>query len=67
MTTSILIDIDTGERISVGDNVRTSRGEQCVVTLLRPSEGMNGRVYVRFPGAEWDREYFPSVINGEFT
>lgn len=63
----MLVHEKTGAEIRVGDTVETFRGESCKVTLLRPTEGQNGRVYVRLPGDSFDSEFFPGVIGAKFV
>lgn len=58
----------TGQQIFWGTQVVTFRGERCVLTGGRPPHkpASTGRVYVRFPGATGDAEFFPSVVGLEW-
>lgn len=63
----ILINITTGEPVSVGDTVTDFRGEEAILTGGTPPHkpSSTGRVFVRSASAEvgWSGEYYPSVYN----
>ena len=64
----ILVDSQTKQPIKIGDKVHTFRGEECTVKGIRKPfhPGSTGRVFVSFHPDEFDREYFPSVINAQW-
>lgn len=64
-----LIDEKTGKDVTVGDEVKTFRGETCVVADLCPPHkpASTGRVYVDFPGVTAQQGFFPSVIGAKFV
>lgn len=58
----------SGEEIKVGDTVKTFRGEDAVVTHMRPPQhsASSGKVTVRLVGNKLETEFFPSVIFAKF-
>lgn len=64
-----LVRVADGVEIKRGDTVTTFRGEVAVLEDAREPQhsGSTGRVYVRFDGATWPREFFPGVIGAEWV
>ncbi len=64
-----LIRIADGVEIKPGDLVTTFRGEVAVLEDAREPQhsGSTGRVFVRFAGWPWCREFFPGVIGAEWV
>ena len=65
-----------GQKATKGQEVTTFRGETYILTGWRaPGElngGMNGKVYCKTKEhyeekTVWEREFYPSVINGKFV
>lgn len=64
-----LINKETGKEVKVGDTVTTFRGEKAVLEGFREphKSSSSGKVIVKFEGAEWGNEYYPSVIGCEIV
>jgi hypothetical protein len=60
-----LINETTGQEVKEGDTVTTFRGEKGILQSFREPHkpSSTGKVYVKFEGAEWSREFYPSVID----
>jgi len=63
-----LINSNTLREIKIGDSVQTFRGERGILTGFtephKPSS--TGKVYVN-TGGDFDNQWYPSVIGGQFV
>lgn len=64
-----LINKKTGKEVKVGDTVTTFRGEKAVLEGFKEphKSSSTGKVYVKFEGAEWSDQFYPSVIGCEIV
>ncbi len=58
----------TGKAVSIGDKVKTFRGDTVTVLAVKPPRhsGSTGRVVVRFEDENFEQEFYPSVIGAEW-
>lgn len=63
-----LVNAKTGAELRVGERVSTGDGRQGVLEHFRAPHkpSSTGRVVVRLDGAEFQREWYPSVIGAQF-
>jgi hypothetical protein len=62
-----LVYTSTQQPVQIGDIVTIDDEEVVVNDIRRPHKpASTGRVYVRYAGARYDAEFFPSVIGAEW-
>lgn len=64
-----LFSLNSGKQVSIGDPVRTFRGDLCkLVDLAKPNtDNSTGRVYVQFDNITEPSCFFPAVIGCHFS
>ena len=68
-TKSFGTEIKAGDEVKRGDQVLTRSGDLVTVAYFAKPHKPNseGKVSLREPNSEWDREYYVSVIDAEWT